>query len=169
LQLSGGAAEPREFVLTFAVKTVRIPRPTVPGAAASEQHPAAASRAPTRILIVDDSAEVRKAYREALIAFGYTVSEAVSGEEALASIEREPPEAALIDIHLPQMNGYRLAQTVKSRVGTRVRLIMLSGMTMDALTRRLSREAGFDDCLDKMAGPAALHQLLQSPPGLETT
>jgi two-component system, sensor histidine kinase len=158
-------------LLTFAMLTASPPRPTLPAPNAAEKRAATPAPAPTlkRILIVDDSAEVRKAYREALIALGYTVFEAVSGEEALASIGRDPPDAALIDIHLPQMNGYRLAQTVKSRVGTRVRLIMLSGMTMDALTRRLSREAGFDDCLDKMAGPAALHQLLQSPSELDNT
>jgi CheY-like chemotaxis protein len=118
--------------------------------------------APTRVMIVDDSSEVRKAYREALVALGYTVSEAVNAEEALGAIQNDLPQVALIDIHLPQMNGYRLAQTIKARVGSQVRLIMLSGMTMDEVTRRLSRQAGFDDCLDKMAGPAALHRLLQS-------
>jgi CheY-like chemotaxis protein len=170
LQLDVSPPEQRRFVLTFAMRTATVPGPADPAPGTSGQPRVAVHSAQTltRILIVDDSAEVRKAYREALLALGYTVTEAVTGEQALASIEQDPPDAALIDIHLPQMNGYRLAQTVKSRVGTRVRLIMLSGMTMDALTRRLSREAGFDDCLDKMAGPAALHHLLQSAPGSDS-
>jgi CheY-like chemotaxis protein len=140
-----------------------------PSAAADRGRPPAAAGASAepgtrlRILIVDDSAEVRKAYRDVLLALGYQVTEAANGEDALLWIESDAPDVALIDIHLPQMNGYRLAQTIKARGGSAVRLIMLSGMTMDDLTRRLSRQAGFDDCLDKMAGPAALHQLLQSP------
>jgi DNA-binding response OmpR family regulator len=70
---------------------------------------------------------------------------------------------ALIDIHLPGMNGYRLAQALKARARSGVRLVMLSGMTLDDTTLRLSRTAGFDDCIDKAAGPKALHALLQAP------
>jgi CheY-like chemotaxis protein len=51
---------------------------------------------------------------------------------------------------------------MKARTGSAIRLIMLSAMTMDTPTRRASREAGFDDCLDKMAGPLELHRLLQA-------
>lgn len=116
----------------------------------------------TRILIVDDSAEVRKAYREPLVTLGYTVTEASDAEEALLRISHERPDVALIDLHLPGMNGYRLAQEMKARTGSAIRLIMLSAMTMDTPTRRASREAGFDDCLDKMAGPLELHRLLQA-------
>jgi CheY-like chemotaxis protein len=58
------------------------------------------------------------------------------------------------------MNGYRLAQTIRARMGRGIYLVMLSGMALDAVTRGLAREAGFDDCLDKMAGPLALRELL---------
>lgn len=155
-------SEECEFTVSFmsaanaAFEDAQLPGNTLGGERRRRDEP------PTRIMIVDDSAEVRKAYREALATLGYSVSEAVNAEEALGTIERDPPQVALIDIHLPQMNGYRLAQTIKARVGASVRLIMLSGMTMDEVTRRLSRQAGFDDCLDKMAGPAALHRLLQT-------
>jgi hypothetical protein len=44
-----------------------------------------------------------------------------------------------------------------------MRLVMLSGMTLDDTTLRLSRTAGFDDCIDKASGPRALHALLQAP------
>jgi CheY-like chemotaxis protein len=115
-----------------------------------------------RILIVDDSAEVRRAYRDALVALGCTVTEAGDAEEALSAVEDDPPDVALIDIHLPGVNGYRLAQTIRWRSGAAIRLVMLSGMTLDAATRDLAREAGFDDCLDKMAGPIALRELIGS-------
>lgn len=116
---------------------------------------------PLRLLIVDDNAEVRRAYREALLPLGYVVTEAAEADQALARLDTDAPEVALIDIHLPRINGYRLAQAIRDRMGSAVRLVMLSGMSLDATTRNLSREAGFDDCLDKMAGPLALHALLQ--------
>jgi len=119
----------------------------------------------TRILIVEDSTEVRSIYREALAALGYTVSEAGNAEEALRTTVEAAPDVALIDIHLPGMNGYRLAQTLKARARSSMRLVMLSGMTLDDTTLRLSRNAGFDDCIDKAAGPKALHALLQTPSG----
>ena len=124
--------------------------------AATLQAPAGAQR----ILIVDDSYEVRRAYREALVTLGYTVLEAGDAEQALSALETTTPNVALIDIHLPRMNGYRLAQNIRARGGRRIYLVMLSGMALDAVTRALAREAGFDDCLDKMAGPLALRELL---------
>ena len=134
-------------------------------AAASERGPTPRGPAPspTRILIVEDSTEVRVIYREALAALGYTVTEAGNAEEALRTTVDATPDVALIDIHLPGMNGYRLAQALKAQARSGMRLVMLSGMTLDDTTLRLSRTAGFDDCIDKAAGPKALHALLQAP------
>jgi OmpR family response regulator RpaB len=115
-----------------------------------------------RVLIVDDSSEVRRAYREALTALGYTVLEAADAEQALAALESTRADVALIDIHLPRMNGYRLAQAIRARAGAEIYLVMLSGMALDAVTRELAREAGFDESLDKMAGPIALRELLEA-------
>jgi CheY-like chemotaxis protein len=122
-----------------------------------------------RLLMVEDNAEVRRAYREALLVLGYQVGEARSAEEALAAVTESPPEIVLIDINLPGMNGYRLAKTLKARVTGPIRLVMLSGVTLDDMTLQLSRQAGFDQCFDKAAGPKALHALLmrlQGGPGL---
>ena len=54
--------------------------------------------------------------------------------------------------------------SAKKQARSGVRLVMLSGMTLDDTTLRLSRNAGFDDCIDKAAGPRALHALLQEAP-----
>jgi CheY-like chemotaxis protein len=133
-------------------------------AAASEHGPTPSDPglSRTRILIVEDSTEVRVIYREALAALGYTVTEAGNAEEALRTTVDATPDVALIDIHLPGMNGYRLAQALKAQARSGMRLVMLSGMTLDDTTLRLSRTAGFDDCIDKAAGPKALHALLQA-------
>ena len=72
-------------------------------------------------------------------------------------------EVALIDIHLPTLNGYQVARALKSlHVHKPLRLIMLSGMALDEVTIELSREAGFDDCIDKGAGAKAVDRLLKS-------
>jgi CheY-like chemotaxis protein len=116
----------------------------------------------SHILIVDDNVEVRRTYREALAAHGFTVTEAADAEQALSALLDRAPDVALIDIHLPGVNGYRLAQAIRGRTGAPIYLVMLSGMTLDAATRDLARAAGFDECLDKMAGPVALRELLLS-------
>jgi len=158
LEVISPAAGKHEFVLRFAGS--QGPAEAAPGGAARAAG-TASGQGSTRLIIVDDSAEVRRAYREALMPLGYSVTEAADAQQALSVLEATAPHVALIDIHLPQTNGYRLAQAIRARAGSRVRLIMLSGMALDATTRRLSREAGFDECVDKMAGPLALHRLLQ--------
>jgi len=157
-----------ELVATFApIGGARVsgrPGSTRPAAASeSGPTPTGAGTSRTRILIVEDSTEVRVIYREALAALGYTVTEAGNAEEALRTTVDATPDVALIDIHLPGMNGYRLAQALKAQARSGMRLVMLSGMTLDDTTLRLSRTAGFDDCIDKAAGPKALHALLQTP------
>jgi len=138
-------------------------RDTQPPPSAARQPPGSANAgSASHILIVDDSVEVRRSYREALVAHGFTVTEAADAEQALNALLDRSPDVALIDIHLPGVNGYRLAQAIRGRSGTPIYLVMLSGMTLDAATRDLARKAGFDECLDKMAGPVALRELLLS-------
>lgn len=149
MRVEQGAAERRD-ARPPALRAAERARPVHAGAAG-------------HILIVDDSPEVRRSYREALVALGFTVTEAADAEQALSALlDRPPPDVALIDIHLPRMNGYRLAQAIRGRSGAPIYLVMLSGMTLDPATRELAREAGFDECLDKMAGPVALRELLLS-------
>jgi len=54
-----------------------------------------------KIMIVDDDSEIRRALRIALVAHGYEVAEARSGEEALATIQEAGPELVLLDLKLP--------------------------------------------------------------------
>ena len=150
--------------MSFAGDGVQVgapsPGPLLPQRAEPPPPDPLSTTAGETILIVDDSREVRRAYREALLALGYRVVEAADAEQALGTLDADIPDVALIDIHLPRMNGYRLAQAIRARVGAAIHLVMLSGMALDAVTRQLAREAGFDDCLDKMAGPIALRLLL---------
>lgn len=158
----------REFVLTLTRGSG--PEEAGPNAnsAMKDTEPAPSkagerARLPLRILLVDDNLALRTSYTEALTELGYDVIAAGDGEEAVTLANSSLPDVALIDIHLPTVNGYQVARALKSRPETRtIRLVMLSGMTLDETTRRLSLNAGFDDCIDKMAGPSALDALLHA-------
>jgi len=156
-----------ELVATFAAAAVSAPDTRTGRAAAvsldgssARTRPPAAPQA-TRVLLVEDSAEVSRAYSEALAELGYPVTESRNAEEALRAADEAMPDVAIIDIHLPGMNGYQLARALRARGGEALRLVMLSGMTLDDTLRQLSKRAGFDECFDKAAGPRALHSLLR--------
>jgi CheY-like chemotaxis protein len=148
------------LVASFAPARAALPA-SVPEAAPAPRAASAPGAVGARVVIVDDSQEVRRAYREGLARLGYEVHEAKSAEAMLQDIERGAPDVAVVDIHLPGMNGYQLAQALKARFGATIKLVMSSGMTLDPATQRLSKSAGFDQCFDKAAGPRALHALLQ--------
>ena len=164
LELVTGRRGEWELIMSFAGEGVPAAgssrEPLLPETGELPRSGPIAGAAGATILIVDDSLEVRRAYREALVALGYRVVEAADADQALRAIDEARPDVALIDIHLPGMNGYRLAQIIRTRAGAAIRLVMLSGIALDSVTRELAREAGFDDCLDKMAGAIALRDLL---------
>jgi CheY-like chemotaxis protein len=149
-------AEPREGA--EKTETSSLDKPPLPHRAAG----LAGDGGRNRVLIVDDSAHVRRSYHEALGALGYTVTEAADAEQALSALASSAPDVALIDIHLPRMSGFQLARAIRGQAGGSIFLVMLTGVTLDATTRKLAREAGFDESLDKMAGPVALRELLAS-------
>ena len=78
---------------------------------------------------------------EVLEAFGNQVHVATSGPDALASIERCRPDAAVLDIGLPVMDGYEVARLLKVRIPD-IKLIALTGYGQ-ADDRERSRSAGF--------------------------
>ena len=105
---------------------------------------------------------MRTVYGEALEELGYDVTLAANGEDALRVVEGSIPEVALIDVHLPTLNGYQLARALRARhPSSGIKLVLLSGMTLDDDMIRLSKNAGFDHCVDKSAGPKAIDALLR--------
>jgi CheY-like chemotaxis protein len=166
LDLLRDGAPDCELVLRFSAEAAEADMPRHrsphPAAGAAPLAQPAGAGGGHRILIVDDSVDVRRSYCEVLRALSYTVLEAADAEQALSALESGTPDVALIDIHLPRISGYRLAQAMRGRAGASIYLVMLSGVTLDASTRGLARAAGFDECLDKMAGPTALRELIAS-------
>ena len=89
---------------------------------------------PARVLIVDDDARFRALARALLEACGYAVvAEAADGEEALAAVLRVRPSAALVDVQLPDTDGFTLARRLAdAHPGLR---ILLTSMDPTLATR----------------------------------
>src|SRR5262249_22170816 len=111
--------------------------------------------APVRILVVDDEPAVRSALERALRVEGYEVSLAEDGESGVAAARRERPEAILLDILMPGLDGVAVCRRLR-RAGDRTPILMLTAR--DAVSDRVvGLDAGADDYLVK---PFALEELL---------
>jgi len=94
------------------------------------------------ILIVDDSATIRKVLALALNKNGYRVIEANDGPEALKIVQSEVPDLVLLDVNMPMMDGYQVCRILRSDPRTcKVPVIFLSG-----------KDGFFDKLRGKMAG-----------------
>jgi two-component system response regulator MprA len=100
-----------------------------------------------RVLVVDDDDAVRDALRTALTLAGYQVQTADTGARALELVAQAPPEAMLLDVGMPDMDGLEVCRRVRM-LGTRVPLLMLTGR--DAVSDRVAGlDAGADDYVVK--------------------
>jgi signal transduction histidine kinase/ActR/RegA family two-component response regulator len=156
-ELHGGAVSAYSEGLgrgaTFTVRLPVIPAPSVADAA-----PVAAPRRSSarRIVIVDDNQDAARMVSELLAADGHDVVVLHDGRTALARLDELRPEVALLDIGLPDMDGYELAREIRRRLGdASPRLVAFSGFgqTQD---RERSRTAGFAVHLVKPATAAEL-------------
>jgi two-component system chemotaxis response regulator CheY len=66
-----------------------------------------------RILIIDDASLVRMYYREALERAGYAVGEALNGLEALERLPDSPADLLIVDVNMPQMDGFTFLRTLR--------------------------------------------------------
>jgi adenylate cyclase len=82
---------------------------------------------PSKILVVDDTAQNRRLMEAILTPLGHVVSSAASGAEALAMIAADPPDLVLLDVVMPGMDGYAVCGALGSNPDTQmVRILMLT-------------------------------------------
>ena len=125
--------------------------------------PAVIEGSGTRILVVDDNPDALTMMAYALSSLGYLVEAAANGPAALRMAERFHPEVAILDIGLPVMDGYELAQRLRAAHATgTLRLIAVTGYGQDA-DRRRSAEAGFDWHLVKPVSLDELQRVIGEP------
>jgi signal transduction histidine kinase/ActR/RegA family two-component response regulator len=125
-----------------ATLTVRLPAtvsllPIVPST------PLAHAASARSILIVEDNADARDMLREVLAMQGHDVCEAADGAEGIVVAAQVMPEVAIIDIGLPDVDGYEVARRIRSQTSRPIALIALTGYGQPADQRR-ALAAGFD-------------------------
>ncbi|MEO8312128.1 MAG: response regulator [Caldimonas sp.] len=124
--------------------------------------PQQAPRVGCRILVVDDNHDAAEATKVLLELAGHEVKMVGDGGDALASAPVFAPDVVLLDIGLPQMDGYEVARRLRQLAETRAScLIALTGYGQPG-DRERARLAGFDHHLTKPADPDALLALVDS-------
>ncbi|MET0487067.1 MAG: ATP-binding protein [Candidatus Rokuibacteriota bacterium] len=154
-ELHGGTVEAAsEGAGCGSVFTVRVPAIDAPDAPAPTpvQTP---SDGHLRIVIVEDNGDTRQMLRVALELSGHEVHDAIDGPGGLDAILRERPDLALIDIGLPEFDGYEVARKVRGALGGTILLVALTGYGQPD-DRRQALDAGFDAHLVKPVEPDAL-------------
>jgi NO-binding membrane sensor protein with MHYT domain/nitrogen-specific signal transduction histidine kinase/CheY-like chemotaxis protein len=137
-----------------ATFTVRLPAIDAP-ALAGRLQARARDRARRNVLVIEDADDARNSLRMALEMAGHEVHTASDGASGLRALLELRPEVALIDIGLPQLDGYEVARRARS-AGINARLIALTGYGLST-DKEQAVTAGFDMHLTK---PAKVERVL---------
>jgi CheY-like chemotaxis protein len=114
------------------------------------------------VLVVDDNRDAASSMGLLLKFLGAEVEVANSGPAALSAVESYHPAVVLLDLGMPEMDGYEVARRIRERPEfDDVTLIALTGWGQDA-DRRRAHEAGFNHHLVKPADISSLQELLAS-------
>lgn len=105
---------------------------------------------PLRVLVVDDEPAIRRFLRTSLGAQGYQVDEAEDGEPALESIARNHTDMLILDLGLPQLDGFEVIRRLRES-GSSLPIIVLSSRT-DERGKVAALDLGADDYLTKPFG-----------------
>ena len=143
----------------FVVRLPMAANETRPGSAVAVPRRAATSR---RVLVVDDNQDGAESLAMIIRMGGHETETAHDGLQAIAAAERFRPDAMLLDIGLPGLNGYEVCRRIREQPwGKDLLLVAVTGWGQQE-DRQRSKEAGFDTHVVKPVNPAALLQLLAS-------
>jgi signal transduction histidine kinase len=143
----------------FEVRLSRSESARMETAAATDRDCGSGS-ARLRILVVEDQPDISQMTRVLLESWGHEVDVAHTGFEGVTLAITLRPDVILLDIGLPDIDGYTVARQIRADLGDACgRLIALTGFGQ-AEDRERAREAGFDDYLVKPAPPEALRRAL---------
>lgn len=121
----------------------------------------------TRVLIAEDHVDSARGIGLLLRLYGYEVTIVTDGRDAVRAAMWFAPQAALIDITLPGLDGFDVARQLRALTVTRAcRLIAMTGWTADEYVDR-AHAAGFDEHLVKPISADALLQALAAIPATQ--
>lgn len=144
LRVMGNEGGPEELLASPAVV-----RPPVPAGLVG---------VPLRILVAEDNVFNRDLLEHMLARLGLSAAMAVNGREALDLLEREPFDLLLLDIHMPELDGFQVVEAIRERertAGGHLPVIALTARSRQADRERCLR-AGMDECLTKPYSAADL-------------
>ncbi len=114
-----------------------------------------------RVLVVDDNVDSAESLALLLQIEGHEVTSAYDGQTALATAQSFDPEVVLLDLGLPDIDGFQVARQLRQAEGPRRRLLVaLTGFGRDS-DRAEAMAAGFDKHLTKPVDPDVVIRLLQ--------
>jgi two-component system KDP operon response regulator KdpE len=108
----------------------------------------------TRILVVDDEPQLRRALRSTLSALGFMVADAASGEAALEMVRAEKFDLILLDVNLPGMSGLETCRAMRARSDVSIMMVTVRDRTADKVE---ALDAGADGYVTK---PFDVNELL---------
>ena len=153
---SQGLGQGSTFVVRLPLATVQV----INGEQAAGEHDFPSPSVPRRILVVDDNVDGAETIAMLLMLFGHTVETVHTGPAALEAAQTFQPSVMFLDIDLPGMSGYEVAQQLRSDA-------TMNGLVLIALTgwgseddRRRAQNIGFDHHLTKPVEIEKLHSLL---------
>ena len=114
------------------------------------------------VLIVEDNPDNRESLRELLEFSGHRVDTATTGAEGVQRALELLPEVALVDIGLPELDGYGVAARIRDALGPGIRLIAITGYGQPEDVQR-ALEAGFDAHIAKPVGFDELQAVVRAP------
>ena len=114
-----------------------------------------------RILVVDDEAEIRRSVRMILEYEGYDVQEASSGAEAVALLEREPPDLAFLDIKMGAMTGFDLLKWIRAQKALDALPVIMYSSSDYPADVEMARELGAQGYIKKYPSTAAMQTVLE--------
>ncbi len=119
-----------------------------------------------RVLIADDNPAGRELVREGLAGHASSIIEASDGREALQKIRETRPDLVLLDIQMPEMDGYAVLREIRDDPALRdLRVVAVTAFAMQG-DRERALEAGFDDYLTKPVTVAKLKTQLEPSTGV---
>lgn len=164
VEMHGGRVEARSAGLGAGSEFI-VELPTIAESILPSDVPQIGQLPARRILLVDDNQDALDTLASLLATLGASVATASSGKEALGMLDQVQPDAVLLDIGMPEMDGYEVARRIRANPDhAGVLLIALTGWGQDQ-DFALSSAAGFDHHLVKPLDLLQLRQILtQSEP-----
>jgi len=154
---SAGADQGSEFVIRLPSATADTPLPAVRPMFAGD----GAGSAQPKVLIIDDNRDAAESLHALLTDYGFSCASALDGPSGLQAVASFAPDAVLLDLGLPGVDGYEVARQIRSRPGGESHMLIAVTGYGEQRDYEQSAQAGFDAHMVKPVDPDQLLAVLR--------